>query len=109
MPNLQQLPTTEQSLNLYLEQRAKLAAMKQEIEKQLDAANAEIKALLLDCDGQRFEGQDFTATLVISTRESLDKTKLLEAGVSTAQIKAATKTSTFDKLDVRKRKASAEG
>ena len=102
MPQLTQ--TVGLTLEERLENRARLAAMKTEIEKQLDAENASIKEMLYDLPEQRFETDDYTATVTVSSRQTLDKMKLIEQGVTTDQIKAATTTSVFDKLDVRKKK-----
>lgn len=103
MPNLTQ--TTSPTIEQRLETRARLAAMRAEIDKQLDAENGAIKDYLMDAGLETVDAGDYTATLSINTRSTLDKTLLIDQGVTTDQIKRATKTSTFAKLDVRKKKA----
>ena len=102
MPELNASPST--TIESRLENRIRLAAMRAEIDAQLEAENDAIKEYLIDAGLDTVAVGDYTATLSINTRSTLDKTALVEAGVTTDQIKRATKTSTFAKLDVRKKK-----
>ncbi len=79
--------------------------MKHEIEKQIDAHTATIKAELIAVGQDTYDAGEFIATLTVRDRATLDKTELVALGVSTELIKRATKMSTYVQLDVRARKA----
>lgn len=106
MPNL--TPALGLTIEERIEHRQRLTAMKAEIEKQIDAETEAIKSHLIDNDLMSLDAGEFTASLTIRNRETLDKARLIDQGVTTAQIRAATKSSTYAQLDVRKKKAAAE-
>jgi len=80
---------------------ADIAKLKTEMDDESEAIKNEMMRLgletLTDIPG-------WTPTLSVRERSTLDKTELISQGVSTAQIKAATKTSTYTQLDVREKK-----
>jgi hypothetical protein len=96
-------PTLEATLSPLLERRLQLKATEALTKRELETVNDEIKNALVQAgeldvvvDGQR-------VTLDMEREKStLDKQRLLELGVSTEQIKRATKVSTYVQLDVRK-------
>lgn len=102
-PNLTQTLdlTLEERIELRARAKASIAALEQEVKEH----DAWIKEALFDLPEQRFETDDYTATVTVSSRQTLDKMNLIEQGVSTEQLKAATTSTMFDKLDVRKKKA----
>ena len=98
----------EQTLSLELtatiENRQKLLGMKKEIERQIDLDTKAIKDVMEAACEDVYEAGDYTATLTVRERATLDKTELISQGVTTEQIKRATKVSTYVQLDVRTRK-----
>ncbi len=91
------LVTTRQDL------KAQIAAL----EKQTDNINDDIKTTLANAGVTEIEVAGHKVTLnLASERSTLDKQKLLEQGVTTDQIKAATKTTTSVLLNVRPIKES---
>lgn len=103
MPNLQQSPTL--TIEERVENRQRLVAMKAEIEKQIDAETEYLKEYLMENDLVALSAGEYQVNLTIRTRDTLDKARLVDQGVTTQQIKAATKSSTYAQLDVRKKKA----
>lgn len=91
-----------------LETRARLALMLKEIQAQLDTENEAIKDYMIEAELQTLAAGGYTASLSVQTRQSLDKVKLVDAGVTIDQIKVATTTTTFAKLDVRKQKEEGQ-
>ncbi len=99
----------EQTLSLdiaaTIENRQRLVGMKKEIERQIDLDTEAIKRVMVEEEKESVEAGEFTATLTVRERATLDKTELISQGVTTEQIKRATKVSTYVQLDVRARKA----
>ena len=94
----------ELNLDAQIALRQKLSEMKKEIEKQLNTANEAIKVEMEE-QGLTVAGEgDYEAVLSLRDRSTLDKTELISQGVTTEQIKNATKIATYLQLDVRKRK-----
>ena len=91
------------SLALHVEQRQKLVEMKKEMERQIDAETTAIADELASRGLDTLQLDDWTVRLQVRERNTLDKTALVNLGVSTETIKAATKTSTYTQHDVRKR------
>jgi hypothetical protein len=92
------------NLEARVENRQRLTAMKKEIEKQLDAETDAIKNELAAMGLDELEVGNRLVTLQIRDRSTLDKTELISLGVTTDQIKRATKISTYLQLDVRDKK-----
>lgn len=81
------------------ELKARIAAL----DAQVESINDEIKTTLVNAGELEVRVGDMNVVLDMEAEKaSLDKQKLLEAGVSTDQIKKATKVTTYIKLDVRK-------
>lgn len=106
-------PTLEQLLTPFVEQRQLLKGEISSREKQVDKLNDMIKTALvsagLEPDAEKHlkvvvAGHEVDLDLE-SEKNTLDKQKLLELGVTTEQLKAATKLTTSLKLDVRKVKS----
>ena len=91
------------SLALHVEQRQKLVEMKKEMERQIDAETTAIADELASRGLDTLQLDDWTVRLQVRERKTLDKTALVNLGVSTETITQATKTSTYTQLDVRKR------
>jgi hypothetical protein len=86
-----------------LARRQELKAQITLMEAECDGINDEIKTTLVTNDTLSVLVEGYNVTLTLDAKkDSLDKHKLLEEGVTMAQLKAATKTSTFTKLDIRK-------
>ena len=104
MPEITSAPATLPELQLLVENRQKLVAMKKEIEKQIEDATSTIKDDMIERNVMELEVGDYKLTLQLRDRSTLDKTELVSMGVSTDVIKKATKTSTYTQLDVREKK-----
>ena len=102
---MEQINTPALELVATIEDRQRLIGMKKEIEAQIDAHTATIKAELIAVGQDTYDAGDYTATLTVRERATLDKTELISQGVTTEQIKRATKVSTYVQLDIRARKA----
>ena len=103
---MEQTVTTELTLEDRIANRQRLIAMKAEIEKQLEEEKAAILAEYAERDIEAFP-IDETHDLVLSvrSRSTLDKTELISQGVTTEQIKKATKQGKdYFQLDPRERK-----
>lgn len=86
-----------------LARRQELKAQITMMEAECDAINDEIKTELVTHGELTAAVDGFNVTLTMDAKkDTLDKHKLLEQGVTTDQLKAATKTTTFVKLDIRK-------
>lgn len=94
--------TVEARLEPLVEQRQRLVEERNKIERLITEASDEISSILLEAGRDRATVGEFSVTFTLRTRTSLDKFKLLEAGVPLATIKAAEKTSTYTVLEVRK-------
>lgn len=108
MPELTQTvePSLEATLAPLLETRAVLKQNEKTIAQALEAVNDDIKTALVQAGVFEITVDGHRAVLDMERQKStLDKTKLLEQGVTTDQIKAATKVSTHIQLDVYKAKA----
>lgn len=71
--------------------RHQLSQQREMLEEQVRELNVEIGTELVLRGTDRYEGPEVIAVLTKdSTRESLDKMKLLQAGVSVEQLKAGT-------------------
>lgn len=92
-------------LQTRVENRQRLAAMKKEIEKQMETETDAIKNEMAVLGLDEMPVGDYDLTLQIRDRSTLDKAELIALGVSTETIKKATKVSTYMQLDVRVRKA----
>lgn len=92
------------NLEARVENRQRLSLMKKEIEKQIEADTEAIKDELAALGLDETEVGDYKVTLSVRDRATLDKTELISQGVTTEQIKRATKVSTYLQLDVRARK-----
>jgi 2-hydroxychromene-2-carboxylate isomerase len=92
------------NLEARVENRQRLTAMKKEIEKQIDTETDAIKNELAAMGVDELEVGNRLVTLQIRDRSTLDKTELISLGVTTDQIKRATKISTYLQLDVRDKK-----
>jgi hypothetical protein len=105
--------TTDASLAAILaplvDTRQELKAQIAQLEAHVDSINDEIKTTLVNAGELEVTAAGHKITLDMEAeKSSLDKQKLVEAGVSTDQIKKATKVTTYIKLDVRKVKESAQ-
>jgi uncharacterized protein YwgA len=84
--------------------KARIAAL----ESQVDSINDDIKTTLANAGITEIEVENHKITLnLASERSTLDKRKLLEQGVTTDQIKAATNITTSVLLNVRPIKEKA--
>jgi len=83
--------------------RQRLKAEIKDLEEVVERENAEIKAECqrLGITDYLVDGKWRVDYNPFSTKTTLDKTALVELGVTTEQIKQATKETTFEKLDVR--------
>ncbi len=99
------LQTQTIGLQTRVENRQRLVAMKKEIEKQIDDDTEAIKDELTALGVDDLDVGDYTVTLQVKDRATLDKGELVSLGVSTDLIKRATKVSTYLQLDVRAKKA----
>lgn len=103
--------TTEASLETILtplvETRQELKAQIAKLEAQVDSINDEIKTTLVNAGELEVSAAGHKLTLDMEAeKSSLDKQKLVEQGVTTEQIKKATKVTTYIRLDIRKVKES---
>jgi hypothetical protein len=97
----------EQVLAPLVDTRQELKAQITLLEAQVDAINDNIKTTLVTAGELEVSVPGYTVTLDMEAQKSsLDKQKLVQAGVTTEQIKRATKVTTYIKLDVRKQKES---
>lgn len=100
-----------QTLQTLLAERQEIKGEIERLQSVLDTINGGIKDAVASGDTLKTEitledGKVYSVTYnPVAERESLDKQLLVEQGVSTTQIKAATKTTTFEKLDIREVKA----
>lgn len=112
MPELTQTvePSLEAILGPLVERRQSLKAEISSSEAAIDELNDEIKTTLVQAGVLEVVVAGHKVTLDPEREKStLDKRLLLEQGVTTEQLKRATKVSTFVQLDVRKAgKAEAE-
>jgi hypothetical protein len=93
----------ELSLEEQILLRQNLSEMQKEIGRQLEAANTAIKAEMEEQGLTEATAGDYQAVLSLRDRSTLDKTELISQGVTTEQIKRATKIATYLQLDVRKK------
>lgn len=93
------------AFELRVENRQRLISMKREIEKQIEGDTDAIKNELAALGVDDLDVGDYTVTLQIRDRSTLDKGELVALGVSTDVIKRATKVSTYMQLDVRAKKS----
>lgn len=100
----QQNPSLETNLGLQelVINRQRLAQEVRDLNEIIDAHTKQIKDLMLEAGVTDLEIDKFSITLnPYATRDSLDKTLLVEQGVTTEQIKAATRTTIYQRLDIR--------
>ena len=100
--DLTQTNLTVLDLQQNVENRQRLCAMKTQIEKQIDEETGVIKNEMAARGIEALDVADFNVTLSVRDRKTLDRTLLIEAGVSTNVIEACMKTATYLQLDVRK-------
>ena len=91
-------------IDILLSDRQRLAAMKKEIDAQLEEANGSIRQELIDRGLDTYQTDDYTVSLSVRERKTLDKGLLVELGVGTDVIEKATKASSYVQLDVRAKK-----
>jgi hypothetical protein len=85
-----------------LEERQSLSAVRSHAEKRIDELSKEIKQRMMDAGEISIVAAGFKAELKPNEKTELSKEKLLEQGVTLAQIEAATVTNTYaPKIDVR--------
>lgn len=106
--NLVTAPSLETALAPLVETRQALKAQVAALEAQIDSINDDIKTTLVNAGELEVLAAGHKVTLnMAAERTTLDKQKLLEQGVTTEQIKKATKTTTSILLNVRPVKESA--
>jgi hypothetical protein len=94
-------------LQLTLEQRQHLVMQIKTLTAELDPLNDYIKAEMIRLGVDVIDEFDnWTPTLTVKERKTLDKVELVQQGVTTAQIERATKVSTYVQLDVRAKKVA---
>lgn len=76
--------------------------------KRLDQLTTIIKVEMGKLGTDLYTGDVFSAKLVHRSRRTLDRTKLLELGVSADTLDEGTKTTTYDSLTVTRNKLSKE-
>lgn len=100
-------PTDELSLAATLlplvTQRQALAAEIKRLQSQVDTLTEQITGEMVRAGEMKLEVGDWVPDYASRERKTLDKTRLVELGVSTEVIKQAEKTTTFMQLDVRKK------
>jgi intracellular sulfur oxidation DsrE/DsrF family protein len=94
-------------LTMALDTRQTLAAEIKALQADMDAASAVVKAELIRLGVDTYDCGDWTPTLSVKERKTLDKVELVQQGVTTAQIERATKVSTYVQLDVRAKKVAS--
>lgn len=82
---------TDEELAAKVTERQGAVAIREELQKEIDLVSDEIKAEMADRGVPRVETLDipWIPMVVVSHRVTLNKTKLLSAGVTVAQIEAA--------------------
>jgi glycerol-3-phosphate O-acyltransferase len=95
--------TLEQTLAPLIEERQSLATVKSQAEKRIDELSKDIKTRMMQAGEVSLPNvSGFKVELKPNERVSLVREKLLEQGVTLAQIEAATVTQTFEpKIDIR--------
>lgn len=102
-PELNVSPEVGLTLEEHILLRQHLSEMKKELEKQLEAENDIIKGEMEEKGLTEVEAGDYAAVLSVRERSTLDKTELISMGVTTEQIKRATKVAMYLQLDVKAR------
>jgi hypothetical protein len=103
-PNLE--PTIEQTIEPLVLQRAEIKARLDAVQQELDAVNGEISGTMLREGVRNLRVAGFSLTYESEAeKNTLDKTKLVELGVSTDVIAKATKKTTYARFDVRELKS----
>jgi hypothetical protein len=99
--------TLEQVIAPLVDTRQALKAQITALEAQVDSINDEIKTTLVNAGELEIVAAGHKVTLTMDAEKStLDKQALVKSGVTTEQIKRATKVTTYIKLDIRKQKES---
>lgn len=103
---LSQTPSPILALQLQLEQRIAIKQQMDELKAELDDINSDIEAELHSQGvAELVVGDTKIALIEVAGRSTLDKMRLLEAGVTSAQILAATTTGDpYSRLDIRSAK-----
>ena len=101
---MEQVNTPTLDLTLTIANRQRLVAMKQEIEKQIEADTTTIKDAMIGACEDTYDAGEYLATLTVRERATLGKAELVAYGVSTELIKRATKVSEYIQLDVKAKK-----
>ncbi len=101
---MEQITALTPELTATIENRQRLVSMKKEIERQIDLDTEAIKNEMVAAGIDAYDAGEYTAALTVRERATLDKTELVNLGVSTELIKRATKVSTYVQLDVRGKK-----
>jgi len=100
--NLTTVTSLETAITPLVETRQELKAKVAALEAQIDSINDDIKTTLVNAGELEVLAAGHKVTLnMAAERSTLDKQRLLELGVTTDQIKAATKTTTSIVLNVR--------
>lgn len=99
---IEQTQTVATGLEEIVLNRQRLAKEIKELQALVDNHTQSIKEQMLEEGVTDLEVAGFKISLnPYATRESLDKTLLVEQGVTTDQIKAATKETVYQRLDIR--------
>lgn len=85
-----------------VEERQAQAAIRDEADRRVRALSDQIGVALITADTPKITLGDWSVSVGQQTRESLSKDLLLEHGVSTDQIRAATKTTASTMVTVRR-------
>ena len=93
---------TDQELQAKVEERQSAAEIIKELQTEVDACSAEIKAELGVRGITKLQTGAWVPQIVIQNRHTINKTKLLSAGVTVQQIAQATETTEVVSLRVLK-------
>jgi hypothetical protein len=92
-----------------VELRQKLAAERDSLDKQVKELSDQIGTEMALRGVPRLEVGPWTTLLIDGKRESLSKPKLLQAGVTVAQLEAATESTPYTMVRVNRRKEKENG
>lgn len=93
---------TDDELDAALEHRQSCAALRDAMQEEMDLVSEGLKQELGTRGTRRIDRPAWIALLVHQDRQTLNKKKLLSAGVSVAQIEAATEITPVESLRVMK-------